>query len=94
MATEIDIGRNYVNSLVEKHIADEDVVKENSKKAFEAEFKIKESGGYGEHDSRIKLEWDKKDGDIVIKLEDGSDEYVIKGNLTQKADKLTFLLTA
>ena len=68
-------------------------VKENSKKAFEAEFKIKESGGYGEHDSRIKLEWDKKDGDIVIKLEDGSDEYVIKGNLTQKADKLTFLLT-
>lgn len=30
MATEIDIGRNYVNSLVEKHIAGEDVVKEVS----------------------------------------------------------------
>ena len=30
MATEIDIGRTYVNSLVEKHIAGEEIVKEVS----------------------------------------------------------------
>lgn len=30
MATEIDIGRTYVNSLVEKHIAGRDIVKEVS----------------------------------------------------------------
>lgn len=30
MATEIDIGRTYVNSLVEKHIAGENIVKEVS----------------------------------------------------------------
>lgn len=30
MATEIDIGRTYVNSLVEKHIAAEEIVKEVS----------------------------------------------------------------
>ena len=30
MATEIDIGRTYVNSLVGKHIAGEEIVKEVS----------------------------------------------------------------
>ncbi|MTD30988.1 acyl-CoA dehydrogenase family protein [Planomicrobium sp. YIM 101495] len=30
MATEIDLGRNYINTLTEKHIAGEDIVKEVS----------------------------------------------------------------
>ena len=41
----------------------------------------------------IKIEWDKKDGDLTIKYKGDWYDYVIKGNLLKKGDKYTFVLT-
>ena len=41
----------------------------------------------------IKVEWDKKKGDLVVKYEDKWDDTVIKGSLLEKGDKYIFVLT-
>ena len=41
----------------------------------------------------IKVEWDKKKGDFVLKYSDKWDDVVVKGNLLEKGDKYIFVLT-
>ena len=41
----------------------------------------------------IKVEWDRKKGDLVVKYKDKWDDTVIKGNLLEKGDKYIFVLT-
>lgn len=70
-------------------------VAENSSKAFEAKVKFTETNGRREPDTNlIKIGWDKKKGDFELKYTDEYDDgFTIKGQLTQKGDKTTFLLT-
>jgi len=43
--------------------------------------------------STVKIDWDKKGGDLEIKLDSEYDDIVIKGTLVQKGDTYTFVLT-
>lgn len=98
---EMSFFYKKVNDMKAEEISVTYEVKENTNKAFEADIKFKDeferfysSTGKRTENSKIKLKWNKKDGECEFKFDnDDDDSYVIKGILTEKGDKLTFVLT-
>jgi len=61
----------------------------NDKAEYKAELKVREGS---ETLFSGEVEWDKKEGDFVIKATDGYDEFAVKGTLEKSGKKATIVL--